>query len=82
MEDKSNITVTGVYVGINSAHGIGKNHARIFVRKNNGSMVDGLVPLNVFNGLVLGNQYTLNLTKANDPALQKRAYIPPPLPGT
>ena len=74
-EDNLNIRVTGVYRGINSQNGIGKHHARIFLCKNNGVNVDGKVPINVLNGLIKGNEYTLDLTKANDPALQRRTWI-------
>jgi len=75
MEDKLNIRVTGVYLGINSIHGIDKHNARIFLRKDNGVAVDGKVPINVYNGLRKGVEYVLDLTKANDPALTRRTYI-------
>ena len=75
MEDKKNITVTGVYLGVNSIHGVDKHNARIFLRKENGVAVDGKVPLNVYNSLIKGTEYTLNLTKANDPALTRRTWI-------
>jgi hypothetical protein len=74
-EDRQNIRVTGVYLGVNSIHGIDIYNARIFLRKANGVAVDGKVPLNVYNGLKRGNEYTLDLTKANDPALTRRTWI-------
>lgn len=75
MEDNLTIDVAGNYLGINSVHGIGRNHARIFIRRLNGSVVDGLVPINIYNGLIRGNEYNLHLIKANDPQLTRRVYI-------
>jgi len=75
MEDKQTIRVTGVYLGINSFHGTDKFNARIFLRKANGVAVDGKVPLNVYHSLKKGTEYTLDLTKANDPALSRRTWI-------
>jgi len=75
MEDNQNIRVTGVFLGINSIHGIDRLNARIFLRKANGVNVDGKVPLNVYETLEKGTEYELNLTKANDPALTRRTDI-------
>ena len=75
MEDHLNIRVTGIYLGVNSFHGVDKHNARIFLRKANGVAVDGKVPVDVFRGLVRGREHTLDLTKANDPALQRRTWI-------
>jgi hypothetical protein len=75
MEDNQNIRVAGIYLGVNSVHGVDKHNARIFLRKANGDNVDGKVPLIIYNGLIKGKKYTLDLTKANDPALTRRTWI-------
>ena len=75
MEDNLNIRVTGVYLGVNSINGVGRRNARIFLRRANGVAVDGKVPIDVYRGLIRGREYTLDLTKANDPALQRRICI-------
>jgi len=75
MADNKTIFVTGKYLGVNSNNGVGSYHARIFIRKENGSDVDGLVPLNVFGKLRRGETYSnLKLTRANDPALASRTW--------
>jgi hypothetical protein len=76
MEDNLTIIVTGRYLGINSNNGVGKQRARIFVRREDGSDVDGLVPVNVYNGLKRGDTYNnLRMTKANNPALTRRTWV-------
>jgi len=75
MEDSLTIDITGRYLGYNNINGIGHYHARIFIQRDDDSIVDGLVPMNIFNGLVRGNNYNLHLIKANDPCLARRTYI-------
>jgi hypothetical protein len=75
MEDSQTIEVEGKFIGINKNHGVGKNHARIFIRRDNGSIVDGLVLIDVYKKLERGNKYKLTLTKANDPYLSRRIWV-------
>jgi hypothetical protein len=77
-EDVLTIDVIGEYryLGINSKNGIGQNNARVFIRRPNGVVVDGLVPIAVYNDLAGGNHPDpLRLTKANDPSLSRRTWI-------
>jgi hypothetical protein len=74
--DNLRFAVDGVYLGRNSRNGIGKEHARVFVRRViDGVTVDGLVPIIIFHTLQVGDRYRLDLTKANDPYYHLRTYI-------
>ena len=72
--DNMNFEITGIFLGVNSHNGIGPQNARIFIRRDDFTEVDGLVPISVYKDLVRGHVYTLNLTKANDPSLTRRTY--------
>jgi len=72
--DNMNVHVNGVFLGVNSHKGVGENHARIFIRRDDYSQIDGLVPIRIYKELVRGQSYNLHLTKANDPHLSRRGY--------
>ena len=73
--DNLTIQAQGIYLGYNSINGIGEYYARIFLRRADGSIVDGKVPINLYYGLIRGNEYDLLLIRANDPALARRTWV-------
>jgi len=66
-------TVTGKFQGINRA--IGKNNARVvFEGKPYGSgyFIDGKISKVNADELEIGSEYTFDMTRVYDPALEKR----------